>query len=168
MPSWLPDAIGIPSAHAERAVASACLLVTLSHGCIHEQGLKRAAPGSGHGHALQGGQSKRPRLQNTLLHDIPAWTEKALNQMNNLCKRKHAVWFRYPVLTENLPDYLSIVTRPMDLKTVTQHLRAGAYHSPAAFAAVRPLPRPSVHAHGSCTHLNATALGPACGLCTAS
>jgi hypothetical protein len=77
-------------------------------------------------------------MQNTLLQDIPAWTEKALKQLNNLGKRKHASWFRQPVPTENLPDYNTIVKRPMDLRTVNQHLRAGAYHSPAAFAAVRP------------------------------
>lgn len=95
---------------------------------------KRPAPSSSHAKAAQ---PKRARLQNSLLQEIPAWTEKALSQLANLGKRKDAVWFKAPVVTDDLPDYHAIINRPMDLRTVGQQLRAGEYDSPADFSAVR-------------------------------
>lgn len=58
--------------------------------------------------------------------------EEILNEMRDLPDVQP---FIFPVNTKNVPDYLQIVTRPMDLQTIRENLRAKKYQSREEFLA---------------------------------
>ena len=62
----------------------------------------------------------------------PTWRDaasKVMYRMHNFVNS--AVWFVKPVTEKEAPDYQRVISRPMDLGTVSRKLREGVYRSPA-------------------------------------
>ncbi|XP_041988946.1 PH-interacting protein isoform X2 [Aricia agestis] len=67
--------------------------------------------------------------------DEGAWRAACASLLRELCASADAEPFRAPVSPAQAPDYLTIVSRPMDLGTVSTRLAAGEYASAEDFAA---------------------------------
>ncbi|KAG1673546.1 hypothetical protein FOA52_003846 [Chlamydomonas sp. UWO 241] len=63
------------------------------------------------------------------------WRACANILTKKLCQSKHALPFLQPVepLKLGIPDYLKVITRPMDLRTIRENLQGGRYKTPMEF-----------------------------------
>ena len=67
---------------------------------------------------------------------IPTSIQKCADLLKEIQKLPLAAYFAEPVdfIKLNIPDYLTIVTKPMDFRTVSENIQAGKYDSPDQFA----------------------------------
>ncbi|KAG5448614.1 Bromodomain and WD repeat-containing protein 1 [Clonorchis sinensis] len=62
---------------------------------------------------------------NLCAHLLPAnWVPTCLNLIKSLTANQHSLFFRNPIDMEEYPDYLSIVSCPMDLSSIQKRLSA--------------------------------------------
>lgn len=64
-----------------------------------------------------------------------SWEKAALRVLGSCCKLKGAYYFLEAVdpIKFNIPDYFTIITRPMDLGTIRRRLLHNCYAKPQAF-----------------------------------
>ena len=72
--------------------------------------------------------------------DYPEFQRKGQDMVRKLLRslKSLALWFDHPVEVKLVPDYYTIVKKPMDLGTVNSRLTRKEYSSPSEFFAVRP------------------------------
>ncbi|KAJ1475073.1 Bromodomain-containing protein [Baffinella frigidus] len=65
----------------------------------------------------------------------PEWVKKCQTMLKSLTAHKHGWVFMEPVdpIKLQIPDYLDVIKRPMDLGTVKTNLSAGQIHTPEQF-----------------------------------
>lgn len=69
-------------------------------------------------------------------HRLPAPLKKCSELLKELAKHPHAAWFLEPVdpIKLGIPDYLTIITRPMDFGTIRKRIESNHYEAIEGFA----------------------------------
>mmetsp|Transcript_16213 Transcript_16213/g.47596 ORF Transcript_16213/g.47596 Transcript_16213/m.47596 type:complete len:930 (-) Transcript_16213:531-3320(-) len=116
---------GLPAPPALVAATSSSLPSCLADGTQSKAGRIRRVPS----HLQDQPEDKPVRLKEPL--------RKCAQVLKNLMASPHAKWFNQPVdpVALDIPDYLTVVKRPMDLSTVKGNLESGTLETPEQFKA---------------------------------